>query len=165
MPLLINAIGGRYSATLNAVSLGITDEGYRLFKALKQEEIAGSDAYGDALLDYFYRGGDVTIQADSKEYAAGATNAFWQWGAIGQMTGTGSPIGRLASAVAQALVLTSTPATPAAATPATLTAPNAVLAPGQNGSLLFNSKLRRVPIFLAALPYTSGSSVLWFATT
>lgn len=165
MALLIDAIGGRYSCTYNAVDVGISEEGYRIFAALKEEVINESDAFGGSLLDYFYRGGDWSIQAESKEYKAGSISPFWPWGALGQMTGSGAPIGRLASSVAKALVLTAVAGTPAATSPATVTAANAVLAPGQNGSLLFNSKLRRVPIFLAMLPYTSGGNVIWLVTT
>jgi hypothetical protein len=76
-----------------------------------------------------------------------------------------NPIGIRASDVASAVVLTSTPNTPAATAPATLTATYAILAPGQQSTLLFNSKLRRVPIFLQLLPYTSGSNVVWYSST
>lgn len=123
-----------------------------------------SDAYGNATIDYIYRGGNCYCQFDSKAYKAGSTSPFWPWGAMGVMVTTAAPIGRLASAVASAFVLTAVANTPAAAAPATLTATKAILAPNFSGDLLFNSKLRRVPVRLQFLPYVSTDTI-WFALT
>lgn len=156
---------GRYAGTYNAVDVGITENGYETTLELKQENIDESDAYGAALLDYVYRGGNCSLEFDSKAYKAGSKTPFWPWGAWGGMATTAAPIGRLASAVASAMVLTAAANTPAAAAPATLTASKAILSPGFSGKLLYNSKLRRVPVKLCMLPSDSTGTVTWFAET
>lgn len=158
-------ISGAYTSTYNAVSPGITEEGFKITQELKQEVIDQSDAHGDATLDYVYRGGNAFCMFDCKAYKAGSTTPFWPWAtALGLMSTAAAPIGRLASDVAVSFVLTSVANTPAAAAPATLTATKAILAPNFSGDLLFNSKLRRVPIRLQFLPYLSTNH-LWFALT
>lgn len=158
-------IAGKYDATYNNVAIGVTEEGFTLSQSLSQEAIDESDAFGNSMLDYIYRGGNCKIVCDSKEFKAGSITPYWPWGPLGQLASAAAPIGRLASAVAQALVLTSTAATPAAAAPASLTGTFAILSPGQEGRLLFNSKLRRVPISLSLLPSSSGGTLTWFLTT
>jgi hypothetical protein len=77
---------------------------------------------------------------------------------------TAAPLGRLLSDVAVPHVLTSTPNTPAAAAPASVTGVKAILAPNQSARLLFNSKLRKVPVRLQYLPYDAGGGTIkWFA--
>ncbi len=158
-------IGGRYSGTYNAVDIGPTENGFNLKQGLNEEVIQESDQYGGSLIDYFYRGGFVQLQCDCKEYKAGSRTPFWPWGALGAMANAGGPIGRRASDVASAMVLTSTTGTSAETKPATLTSTYSAPAPGFTGDLLFNSKLRRVPILLQLLPYTSGGNTVWFTTT
>lgn len=165
MPNLGMLIDGRYACTYDAVDIGFTENGFDLIQSVREEVIDESDQYGGAIIDYFYRGGNCQLRADSKEYKAGSIAPYWPFGAAGQMVVATNPIGIRASDVASAAVLTSTPNTPAAAAPATLTATYAILAPGQQSTLLFNSKLRRVPIFLQLLPYTSGSNVVWYSST
>lgn len=158
-------IDGAYAGTYNAVAIGMTEDGYDLIQALAEEVIGESDVFGGSLMDYIYRGGAVQLRCDSKEYAAGSTAPFWPWGALGTMRTPSAPIGRLASNVAQAVVLTATANTPAAASPATLTGSKSILAPGQQGTLKFTSKLRRVPIFLQLLPTDTTGTTIWFSTT
>jgi hypothetical protein len=158
-------IAGRYSQTYNAVDTGITEEGYTLSQDSAAHLINNTDAYGDSIIDWVYRGGNVTLQFESKAYKAGSMTPFWPWGAMGVMSTAAAPIGRLASDVASAMVLTSTAATPAVTSPATLTASKSILAPNSPANLLFNSKVRNVPIRLQLLPYLSSSTYIWFATT
>ena len=106
-------IAGAYTTTYNAVSVGITRQGFELQQTLKQEVIAETDAHGEATIDYVYRGGDVHLQFICRAYKAGSTTPFWPWGALGTMSTAAAPIGRLASDVALITVLTSTAATPA----------------------------------------------------
>lgn len=129
------------------------------------DNIDSSDQYADSLIDLLYRGGDCSITFTSKAYKAGSIAPFWPWGALGVMATAAAPIGRLASDVAKAFVLTSTANTPAAAAPATLTASLAILAPNSPARLLFNSKLRQVPIKLQCLPSLSSGTVTWFTQT
>ena len=148
-------VGGRYSSTLNSVDLGLTRDGYTLVIVPKGEMVAQSDAYAQTLLDYFFAGCDASVVLDSLEYKAGPIAAIWPWGTIGAM----GIIARLASAIATSLVLSSTSGTPAASSPATLTATRAIIAPGTNISLLYTSKLRMVPIRFDLLP--SDSAIHW----
>lgn len=159
-------VAGSYANTYNAVSVGITEEGMTLEQTLKEEVINESDAYGGATLDYIYRGGDAFLQYDCKAYKAGSVAPFWPWGgAMGQMTSASAVIARLASDVAAATVLSAAALTPAAAAPASITAAKSILAPGFTGRLLYNSKLRRVPVRLQFLPYTSSTNLVWWTQT
>ena len=160
-------VAGYYSHTYNSVATGITREGYRLEQQVREELVDETDLYGNSIIDFVYRGGNVYLEYLSKAYKAGAITPFWPWGALGEMFATATPIGRLASAVAAAAVLTATANTPAATSPATLTGTKAILAPGQSGSLSYNSKIREVPTRLILLPYDTGSngSIRWFAMT
>lgn len=155
-------VAGRYSSTYNAVDTGITEGGYELSQDSKAELLNETDHYGGMLIDFIYRGGDVSLMFESKAYKAGSTTPFWPWGALG-VTGV---ISRLASDVALITVLTSTTGTPAVSAPATLTGTKSILAPNNPARLLYNSKLRTVPVRLQLLPYDSGAAVIkWFTTT
>lgn len=159
-------IAGRYSGTYNSVDVGVTEEGYEVQQDAKAQLISPSDAYGDAIIDFIYRGGDCYLQFESKAYKAGSITPFWPFGAIGLMVATAGPIGRLASDIAAAMVLTSVSGTPAVASPATLTGTKAILAPNNPARLMFNSKLRTVPVRLLLLPYdATGGNIRWFAIT
>ena len=124
-----------------------------------------TDAFGDSVIDWGYRGGNVFLQFIGKAYKAGAITPFWPWGTLGKLSTASAPIGRLASDVASAMVLTSTAATPAVATPATITASKSILAPNNPATLLYNSELRNVPIRLQLLPYLSSSEYIWWSQT
>jgi hypothetical protein len=157
-------IGGRYSSTLGGGDFGLTEQGYQLVIVGHAEKIQQSDAYGDSLLDWFMRGCDVSVIADSLEYkgsmgASGPHAATWPYGTT---FGAHGVIGRLASNVALSLVMSATASTPAATTPASLTAARTMLEPGFNVALLFNSRLRKVPARFACLP---SDSFVHFTTT
>ncbi len=152
-------IAGQYTTTYNSVSVGITQEGFELQIESTNQNVTPSDAYGDSIIDMVYRGGNVHLQFEGLAYKAGAITPFWPWGAIGTM----GVIGRLASDVASSTVMTALTGTPAVASPATVTASKSILASNNPARLLFNSKLRTVPIRLILLAYDSGGSVIkWF---
>lgn len=155
-------IVGAYTATLNSVALGITEEGYNLQWEPKHDTIERSDVYGDMLLDTIYRGTNWFFQAEFLEYKAGPLAAVYPWGSA---LGTQGIIGRLGSDVATSLVLTSTTGTPAVATPATLTATKTIIAPGSNPNAMFNSRLRTMPVRLVLLPVDTGAGVIKNFTT
>ena len=146
---------------MNAVALGITDEGYDLQWEPKSDVIGKSDVYGDMTLDLIYRGTDWFFQTDFMETKAGPLAAAYPWGALGVQ----GIIGRLGSDVATSLVLTSTTGTPAVATPATLTATKPILAPGSNPNAQYNSRLRTMPVRFILLPVDSGAGVIKNFTT
>lgn len=159
-------IAGRYSSTYDAVDVGITEGGYELDQGAAGEMIDESDAFGGSAIDFIYRGGQVFMDFKCLAYKAGSIAPFWPWGALGVLLTAAAPLGRLASDVAKAHVLTSVAATPAAAAPATLTGTKSILPPNYSAKLLFNSKLRTVPVRLQYLPYdATGGTFRWFALT
>lgn len=153
-------IAGRYSGTFDSVDVGVTRDGYELEQVAHAEEINRTDKFGDTLVDTVVRGASYRMRFVSIEYKAGSLAAFTPAGTTpGVIATTLLPIGRLGTAAGKAMVLTSTPNTPAASAPATLTAPTAALAPGFNGRLLYNSKLREVPVELVLLPAEAAGTV------
>lgn len=157
-------VAGRYSNTYNSVDTGITDDnGYVIQQDSAAQLINATDAYGDTVIDWVYRGGNCFLQFTSDAYKAGSITPFWPWGALGTLLTAAAPIGRLASAVASADVLTAIANTPASAAPASVTATLAILAPNSPANLMYNSKLRTVPVRLQILPSNSSGTFTWFA--
>ena len=154
-------IAGRYSSTLNSVSLGIMREGYELSMEPHHQLINRSDAFGDTLIETILRGADWALQCDALEYTTGPKNAISQ---VTGTLGTLGVIGRLGSDVAQSLVLTSTAGTPAATSPISLTALKTMLAPNANPRLKFTSELREVPMRFVFFPFDAGAGVITFFT-
>lgn len=154
-------IAGQYTVTYNGVTIGQLESGINIIQQSIVEPIRG-DNLAESDQDFAYQGGNVFAELQSLEYnAIGVAAAFWPYGSLGVV---GLP-GRLGQDLAKALVLTAVAGTPAAATPATLTASKAILRPGQDLRLLFSPKLRKVPLVLQLLPYTSGGNNVWFTTT
>ncbi len=141
--------------------MGITDEGYALQWSAKAQVIEKSDVYGEMMLDGVYRGSNWFFQTEFLEYKSGPVAAAFPYGGFGVQ----GVIGRLMSDIAAAMVLTSTAGTPAVATPASLTATKAILAPGSDPSAQFNSRLRTMPVRLVLLPVDIGSGVIKNFTT
>lgn len=171
-------VAGRYSGTYNMSDVGITKEGYELELDTEIDEISDTDAWGGSVIDGIWRGGNCFLQFNSEEYKTGSLQAFWPYGGGGGASGVGVlgilfdatqstllPIGSLASAISKAMVLTVQAGTPAVNNVNTLTATQALLAKNYNGKLLFNSKLREVPVRLRCYPYTSSTITKFFATT
>jgi hypothetical protein len=146
--------------------VGITESGYEIQTESSAEMVNQTDAYGDSVIDAVYRGGNWFIQFTSKAYKAGSITPFWPWGSLGVLLTTAAPLGRLASDVAAATVLTAVANTPAAAAPATLTASKSILAPNSPARLLFDSRVRNVPVRLQLLPYVITTGTYgWLTTT
>ena len=151
-------VGGAYTGTLGGSALGLTEQGFTLIFVPKAERIEESDGYGLTLLDYFFRGVDVSTVFDGLEYKSGTITSAWPWGSLGTM----GVIARLASSIAGSMVLTAVAGTPAASSPASLTASRTIIEPGHNVNILFNSKLRKVPIRFVNLP---SDSAIHFTTS
>lgn len=158
-------IAGAYTGTYNSVAVGPTQKGFELSQSFKTELIDETDQWGLTVIDAVYRGGEAFLQFESRTYKAGATTPFAPWGALGVVATTTAPIGRLASNVAAATVLTAVANTPAAAAPASLTASLSLLAENFDGKLLFDSRLRNVPVRLRLYPGLSGGTLTWFTLT
>lgn len=156
-------IAGQYTCTYSGTAMGIMegDSGVPTIENTNHgEPVNNTDAYGKSTIDGIYQGGDYFAQFMCMEYKAGSIAAFWPFGALGVM----GVIARLYYDMAAALVLTAVAGTPAATSPATLTATKSILAMGFNGRLLFGPTLRKVPIRLQLLPFTS-SGVKWLTQT
>jgi hypothetical protein len=154
-------IAGAYTSTHGGVAVGITDDGFALQWSAKAQAIEKSDVYGDMMIDGVYRGSNWFLQFECMEYKSGPIAAAFPYGGFG----VHGVIGRLMSDVASAMVLTSTAGTPAVATPATLTATKAILAPGFDPNAQFSSRLRTMPVRLLLLPVDIGSGVMKSFTT
>ena len=157
-------IAGAYTITWNSLAIGIClgDEQSPVLEYTSLgRPIDNTDRYGRSRIEGIYQGGNWFAQYTALEYKTGPIAVAFPYGAIGVM-GT---IGRLWSDIAQALVLTSTAGTPAASTPATLTASKVILAENFPVRLLYGPVLRSVPIRQTVLPYTSGASDIWFSQT
>ncbi len=130
----------------------------------KAQPIDSTDAYGRATIDSIHLGIDWFIAFTAMEYSkAGVMAAWFPWHAtLGKM----GVIGRLYFSLAQALVMTAIAGTPAATSPATLTASKSIGAPNFNTQILFGPVLRTLPMRLQLFPYiVSSSEVGHFSTT
>lgn len=146
-------IAGQYTATWNALALGQTADGFRLTHQFFKRLITG-DAYAETPQDAIYRGAEASIAARLIEYNAAAVQTLkWPYNATAWTIGT---IGRLdvGGALAKSLVLTAVSGTPAAATPATVTAALAILHELFPVEVLFAPDLREVPIRMRIYPNT-----------
>lgn len=159
---------GSYAATYNGTGTGITENGYRLTHDQKAEGIEQSDLYGKTMLDAIWQGANVSIEFTCLAFVKGmpVLNPFTA--SLYQLWAAANPMGRLFSDMAKALVMTVTANTPAAAVgvgPATLTANLAILAPNYSATYAFDNTLKKLPLRLQLLPYSSSSTLIFAATT
>lgn len=166
-------IAGAYTATFDPqppsapVTLGVTQSGFTIEQTLLGQPIT-ADNLGDAVQDGVYTGANFFLEMILQEWSlAMVQDLFWpvdiaQWGKAGH-------VGRLWSALTGQLVLTDTDNTPAAGSPATLTAPKALLAPNFPIQHVLNTKLRSLPIRMMLLPTIAGAEgtedTTWFTVT
>jgi hypothetical protein len=106
-----------------------------------------------------YQGADYEAMFLAMEYKAGTTGAWWPYGTLGLM----GIIGRLRYSLSAALVMTAIAGTPAAASPATLTASHALMSANFPTQLLFGPTLRKLPMQMDLFPYdTGGAAIGWY---
>lgn len=147
-------IAGRYSATLAASTVGQTKDGINIEHQVFKQLITG-DNFAETPQDAVFRGMAVFCQFTLLEYnATAARAAFWPYGTAWLTMDT--VIGTLDTANAAQLILTALAGTPAAAAPATITLPDAILAEGFPVGLLMAPALREIPIRQRIYPNTSG---------
>lgn len=140
--------------------VGASSRGFTLTSTMVAELVEG-DIWGGSVADIVYRGGNMFLQWDAIAFAYASLAPFWPWATLGTI----GVVGRLGSVLGGSVVLVAAPGTTASNTPAigqasllALTAPNAILAEGQNMDLVFDSRLRRVPVRLRLLPFYSQSA-------
>jgi hypothetical protein len=175
-------IAGRYTNTYNSGSCGMTKDGFRVTHQFFIDVIGESDAYGQSPIDGIFRGGECYITFTGIEGVAGAFAALWPFGTdrttplnsygilVDPTVTNKTPVGTLATDLARAFVMTGVSGTPAVTAgtpygPATLTITKALLRENYPVELLFNSKLKEIPISLRAWPVDAGSGVIKFFTT
>ncbi len=133
---------------------------------LKGERVEESDLYGLSLIEIIYRGAQLTLDAIGKIYATGTTGPIAAWVAsFGQVYVAASPIANRASAAGKPLVLTAVANTPAASTPATLTAAIAIVSPDNNFQYIFDSRVREAPLKFDVLTVDTAGTGALFSTT
>jgi hypothetical protein len=159
---------GSYAATYDGTSTGLTKDGYRITHDQKSEVIDKSDLYGDMMLDAIWRGANVSCEYTCLAFTKGTPVLTAFQASLYSAWSSTTPMGRLFSDLAKALVLTVTANTPAAAVgvgPATLTATKAILAPNYSTTHLYDNRLRELPLRVQFLPYSSTGTLIFAATT
>lgn len=160
-------VSGPYTATWNSVAVGFTVEGYQLTVNFLKQMIDQTDLYGRTMIDTIHQGANARLRYDSRCYDAGNLGPAFPYGGIGIVMSAAKPVGYNDRVHAQALVLTSTANTPAAAAPVTLTAGKSHIAPDYPIELLFDSKARQIPVQLQLIPYeaVAANTLIHFSTT
>ena len=186
MVLTATAITGPYHGSWSGEYLGATEDGFEVEHTFYSEPVRG-DNLGDSIQDEILRGADVYVNFTLIEYGkaaivegGGASTGSIHWptaasGFNGAGDGKVGVIGDVLSDYGDSLVLTALANTPAAASPASVTFPGAVLARNFPVRVLYASRLRRIPMRMIALPTgvsgASGSAVnyneaiSWYTTT
>ena len=186
MLLTATAISGPYYGSWSGEYIGATEDGFEVEHTFYSEPVRG-DNLGDSIQDEVLRGADVYVNFTLIEYGkaaivessgAAASSIHWPNGGSG-FNGAGNGkvgvIGDVLSDYADSLILTAVAASPAAAIPASITFPGAVLARNFPVRILYASRLRRIPMRMIALPQgaSGGASqtvsyndtIFWYTTT
>lgn len=142
-------IAGPYTATYNSVGVGVTENGFELSQEASYQEISPSDAYGDTVLDLIYRGANVFLQYESKAYKAGSIAPAWPFAALGALGSAGTLMAGAGTPLVKSTVLTRVLTD---STPTSITGARSCLAKNFPVRLLFDSRLRTVPIRKQILP-------------
>lgn len=154
----IGITGEGFARAGSTPGLGFMDDnGYEIEQQTHGEMVDRTDLYGQSLMDWVHQGGSVfmTFACMTFQRAVNAIkNVFYPWAQFGVLKDDARPIGRLASNVAQILLLSAVAGTPAATSgPLAITAYKAILPPGSNLRLMYATRVRKVPCRLALLPY------------
>lgn len=167
--MLGSFVAGAYTGTLNAASLGLTREGYRLRWAYAYDNIEQTDGYGAAnLIESFLEGVAVWIGGIFMEWRAGVLAAVNPWSGLAASGSSAFDlgiVGRAATNVGGALVLTATAGTPAANSPASLTAALAIVDNGFNMEPNFGPTHRETPFMFRIYPTSIGGNTRYFSVT
>lgn len=129
--------------------------------------IRKTDAYGDTPIEGFYQGAEVWVGGIFKEVIAGViatVSPYNSWAPTGAVEFGLGTISVADTNTAHTLVLSSTGGTPAASTPASLTAAAAIIDDGFDVEQLFGPTHRMTPFNYRLYPYVS-STTKFFACT
>ena len=168
MPGFMKIASGPYCATYDGNDVGEVEGVYRMQISASGRDVTSSK-HGDAVVDSIYRGLNVFMIVQFKEWTAATKSIIWPWDAT---LGESGEHGRLFSELAKPLVLTASPGTPAATEgPVTVTIPLALYAPAHTAEITFGIEERIVPIVFRAYPCKSSgapaasSKLTYFTTT
>jgi len=159
---------GQYVCTYNSVAVGLfegDDKCPTLVPTNKAFSVDNTDAFGKKTIERFNMGTDWQFKGTFIEWAAKVKTIMFPFSASPGTPGLEGIIGKAYTDLAQVLVMTALAGTPAAVSgPLTVTANLAILAPNNNPALIFGPALRKAPLTLDLLPYTS-SGVVNFTVT
>lgn len=146
-------IAGKYDGTYDGTTIGELAEGWRLSHSRFSRIITGHSG-AKTPQDGIHQGGEMFLSMTCIEaYLTKVKLAFWPLSSTLFDLGV---IGRLDSAMAKQVIMTALAATPAAASPATITFPLTILAEGYPVEMLFGPDLREVPLRLRLYPNSSN---------
>lgn len=153
-----------------AADIGLTEEGYTVSAQHALELVERSDGHGAQAIEGIWQGlTNVQISGRFLEWKNAVLSLLYPYGAVVTATGASylgpGVIGRLATAVAGALVLSAVAGTPAAATPASLTALFASVAENFPVEWALDSRLRRTNFRLRVWPYDDAGITKYIAFT
>lgn len=167
-------MAGAFTATYQAPSdsarsLGLTQEGYRLRWQHGMDNVDETDGYGRGTwIEGFYQGINVWIGGVFKEWQQGilrATAPFQSFAPSGVTTFDSGIVGRAATNVGGTLILASTAGTPAASSPATLTAAIAIQDSNFNIEPTFGPTHRMTPFLFRIAPVAVSGNTRYFSCT
>lgn len=164
-------VAGPYRVTYAHDYLGITQRGVELEYTFHGETVQG-DIIGDSTIDSVYLGGDVFANMVLQEARlSGVRRLAWPFAISAGIVQEGviGRVGRLATDLAEPLLLTARAGTSAASEgPLSISIPLSLLAANTAVRILYSSRHRNVPVRLQAFPYKSQSAedfLHWFETT
>jgi len=144
------ATAGHYNAVYGGQPLGRTDEGW-FWEVSQKGNVVQFEEYSDNIVDMVYRGAEVFVETVLKEWkAAGLYAALWPWvtapavGTFGVVDCTGQFA--VNNGFAQELALTASTCSPAGTDNATITFPNAIIAPEVSSRINLDNNVRMIPI-------------------
>lgn len=159
---------GRYTATFDAVSIGITQGGPNGIPTIHSIThgiaIDSTDRYGSSIIDGIFRGYNFHLAMVLKEWSVVQQGMLYPFHATWGLLGA---IGSDFFSVAGELVMTAVVATPAFTHgPSTLTASKCIIPPNHRTQHSMGPIERDSPTILQMLPYDTGAGVIgWFTWT
>ncbi|GAA4441998.1 hypothetical protein [Bremerella cremea] len=146
-----------------ARDIGLVEGAHRLSRVMEGEDIAGTNLFGQTVVDSIYRGGNCFLLLTMKEWKPYVRDILWPFGSS---FGDVGPIGRLLTDLAGKIVLT-----PVAGTPAyqndgkVLTFGKAILSPQHNTEIFYGPAQRDVALVFRCFPYYNSDEtpkLVWF---
>lgn len=153
---------GAYTSKWNGNELGLIEGVIRQQLTAHAQDVRAS-RHGDTVLDGVYRGGNMFVTIQIKEWNDATKAIMWPFS---DNLGLSGVEGRSMWDLAKPLVLTVVPLTQAAKKgPKTRTYDKAIFSPEHNKEVIFGNEERNVPILLRIYPVlvsSTGVDKRWF---